>query len=146
MHVSKKDVQRIATIFSGDCHRSQVCPVKDIMATYGDKWSIYTILLLGQHKNLRFNELRLAVRGISQRMLSVTLRTLEQDGMISRTSYPEIPPRVVYQLTELGESLLKQLLSFASWAEENFKAILEARKRYERQKSKGSVLKNIATG
>lgn len=134
MAISKKDVQRIATIFSGNCSQSQVCPVKDIMATYGDKWSLYTVLLLGQRKSLRFNELKSSVSGISQRMLAVTLKTLEQDGIISRTSYPEIPPRVAYQLTDLGESLLKQLLSFASWADENFHEILQARKRYGRVK------------
>ena len=133
MPVSKKDIQRIATIFSGECSKTKVCPVKDIMATYGDKWSMYTILLLGQHQNLRFNELRAAVSGISQRMLAVTLRSLEEDGIISRTLYPEIPPRVEYQLTELGESLLKQILSFASWAEENFNEILQARKKYKKQ-------------
>lgn len=135
MAISKKEIHRIATIFSGDCSKTQVCPVKDIMATYGDKWSMYTLLLLGQHQNLRFNELRLAVSGISQRMLAVTLRSLEQDGIISRTLYPEMPPRVEYQLTELGESLLKQILSFASWAAENFKKILQARKKYKKQNS-----------
>lgn len=135
MAVSKKEMLRIATIFSGACSKTEVCPVKDIMATYGDKWSMYTILLLGQHQKLRFNELRSAVSGISQRMLAVTLRSLEQDGIISRTLHPEIPPRVEYQLTELGESLLKQLLSFASWAETNFNEILQARKKYQKQKA-----------
>ncbi|MDB5207634.1 MAG: transcriptional regulator [Flavisolibacter sp.] len=135
MAVSKKEMLRIASIFSGSCSKTQVCPVKDIMATYSDKWSMYTILLLGQHQKLRFNELRSAVSGISQRMLAVTLRSLEEDGIISRTLYLEIPARVEYQLTNLGESLLKQILSFASWAEENFDEILQARKKYKKQKA-----------
>jgi DNA-binding HxlR family transcriptional regulator len=132
MSISKKDGQRITEIFSGACSKKMVCPVKDIMAAYGDKWSMYTVLLLGQHQKMRFNELRSAATGISQRMLAVTLRSLEQDGIISRTIYAEIPPKVEYQLTDLGESLLKQMLSFASWAEENVGAILKARKDYEK--------------
>ena len=130
MPVNNKDCERIGDILSGRCSQKNICPVKDIMAAYGDKWSMYTILLLGQHKRMRFNELRSGIHGISQRMLTVTLRSLEEDGIASRTLYPEIPPRVEYCLTELGESLLKQLLSLATWAEENFEAIMKARKKY----------------
>jgi DNA-binding HxlR family transcriptional regulator len=100
------------------------------MASYGDKWTIYTVLLLGQHQRMRFNELRCNINGISQRMLTVPLRALEEDGIVSRTIYPEIPPRVEYQLTALGESLLRQLLQLATWAEENVVEILKARKKY----------------
>ena len=134
MPVSSKEREKIAAVFTGTCSQKKICPVKDIMATYGDKWSMYTILLLGQHTKMRFNEMRTAITGISQRMLAVTLRSLEQDGMISRTLYPEIPPRVEYTLTELGESLLKQMLEFATWAEANFDAIMKARKKYENKK------------
>lgn len=133
MPVSKKDSQRIATILSGTCAHKDICPVKDIMAAYGDKWSMYTVLLLGQHRRMRFNELRCGISGISQRMLTVTLRSLEEDGMVLRTLFPEIPPRVEYCLTELGETLLKQLLSLAGWAEENFEEIMAARKNYVRK-------------
>jgi DNA-binding HxlR family transcriptional regulator len=135
MAVSNKDMQRISRILSGPCSQKKVCPVKDIMATYGDKWSMYTILLLGQHQRMRFNELRTGIEGISQRMLTVTLRSLEEDGIVLRTLYPEIPPRVEYQLTALGESLLQQLLSLANWAEENFEAIVKSRKKYEKRMS-----------
>lgn len=134
MSVTSKERDKIAAIFTGTCIQKNVCPVKDIMAAYGDKWSLYSILLLGQHKKMRFNEMRSSITGISQRMLAVTLRSLEQDGMISRTLYPEIPPRVEYCLTELGESLLKQILEFATWAEANFDAIMKARKKYENKK------------
>ena len=87
--------------FSGACTRKKICPVKDIMAAYGDKWTMYTVLLLGQHGKMRFNELRDNISGISQRMLTVTLRSLEEDGIILRTLYAEKPPRVEYELTEL---------------------------------------------
>jgi DNA-binding HxlR family transcriptional regulator len=135
MPVTTKERERIAAVFSVACSQKRVCPVKDIMASYGDKWSIYTVLLLGKHQKMRFNELRTAISGISQRMLTVTLRSLEEDGIISRTVYPEIPLRVEYCLTELGESLLKQLLEFATWAEANFSTIMKARKKYEKKQA-----------
>jgi len=84
---------------------------------------------------MRFNELRVAISGISQRMLSVTLRSLEADGMVSRTLYPEIPPRVEYQLTNTGEGLCRQLLALALWSDQNADAILKARKKYEKNKT-----------
>jgi DNA-binding HxlR family transcriptional regulator len=130
MPVTTKERERIAAVFSGACTQKKLCPVKDIMASYGDKWTMYTVLLLGQHQKMRFNELRCNINGISQRMLTVTLRSLEEDGIVSRTIYPEIPPRVEYQLTELGESLLKQLLQLATWAVENVGEILKARRKY----------------
>jgi DNA-binding HxlR family transcriptional regulator len=132
MSVTHKEREKVAAVFSGACSRKSVCPVKDIMASYGDKWSMYTILLLGQYQKMRFNELRNVISGISQRMLTVTLRSLEEDGIVSRTIYPEIPPRVEYELTELGESLLKQLLQLATWAEENFSKIMKARKQHRK--------------
>ncbi|MHA6248091.1 winged helix-turn-helix transcriptional regulator [Pontibacter sp. CAU 1760] len=109
------------------------CPVKDILARFGDKWSMYAILKLGQEERLRFNELKHLITGISQRMLTVTLRSLEEDGLVSRTVYPEIPPRVEYRLTELGQSLLQQLLRLADWATVNLGEIQEARRRYNRK-------------
>ena len=123
----------IAAVFSGACANKKVCPVKDIMAGYGDKWTMYTVLLLGQHQKMRFNEMRCNINGISQRMLTVTLRSLEEDGIVSRTIYPEIPPHVEYQLTELGEGLLKQLIHLATWAAENVGEILKARKKYDKK-------------
>ena len=106
------------------------CPIKDIMARFGDKWSIYTILTLGKQEKLRFNELKNQISGVSQRMLTVTLRSLEEDGLVSRQVYPEIPPRVEYSLTPLGQGLLLQLLQLADWAKLNLDQILDARERY----------------
>ena len=100
------------------------------MARFGDKWSLYTVLHLGQHKRMRFNELKVDIKGISQRMLAVTLRSLEEDGLVFRKIYPEIPPRVEYELTEMGNSLLMQLLHLANWADDHFLEIVKARKTY----------------
>lgn len=110
--------------------KDQLCPVRDIMARFGDKWSIYVILNLGKQERLRFNELKSMISGISQRMLTVTLRSLEEDGLLSRTVYPEIPPRVEYALTELGRDLLQKLLHLTEWAQNNIEQVLEARARY----------------
>ena len=129
MPVSSRERNRIASVFSGPCLQKKICPVKDIMASYGDKWSMYVVLLLGQHKHLRFNELRSGISGISQRMLTVTLRSLEEDGIVLRTNFQDVLPHVEYELTALGEGLLKQLLGLANWAEENFTAILKSRKK-----------------
>ena len=124
--------EKISTVFTGGCAERNLCPVKDIIATFSDKWSMYAVLLLGEYTRMRFGELRASIKGISQRMLTVTLRSLEKDGIVLRTVYSEIPPRVEYELTALGESLVTQLLLMASWAEENFTEILKARKKYEK--------------
>ncbi|WP_114778688.1 winged helix-turn-helix transcriptional regulator [Botryobacter ruber] len=113
--------------------KEQLCPVKDIIARFGDKWSLHTILYLGQNQKLRFNELKSMISGISQRMLTVTLRALEEDGLVARTVYPEIPPKVEYALTPLGQSLLQQLLKLSDWAKLNRGKVLEARERYARK-------------
>ncbi len=130
MSVNKIDQQRISKIFSGSCIQNNVCPIKDIMAKYGDKWSMYTVLLLGLHKQMRFNEMKENIKGISQRMLTVTLRSLEEDGIITRKIFAVMPPRVEYQLTSLGEGLLQQFLELAQWADSHFNEIMDARRRY----------------
>jgi DNA-binding HxlR family transcriptional regulator len=132
MKVGNNNSEVIGNILNGQCRKKNVCPIKDIMASYGDKWSMYTILLLGQKKGLRFNELRSAIKGISQRMLTVTLRSLEKDGIVVRFVYPEIPQKVEYSLTSLGETLFQQLVSLAAWAEENFETIIKAREKFEK--------------
>lgn len=122
--------EQIAKVFNGNCKQKNSCLVKDILARFGDKWSLYTVLRLGQYRKLRFNELKLGINGISQRMLTVTLRSLEEDGVVLRKVYPEIPPRVEYELTDLGKSLLEQLLHLANWADDHFVDIMKARKTY----------------
>jgi DNA-binding HxlR family transcriptional regulator len=136
MNVTKTDNQllkvreKIDKIMLDKTGNENCCPVKDIVGRFGDKWSVYTILMLGREEKLRFNELKNLIAGISQRMLTVTLRSLEEDGLVKRTLFPEIPPRVEYELTELGHSLLLKLLDLADWAKLNVHQITEARKAY----------------
>jgi DNA-binding HxlR family transcriptional regulator len=98
---------------------TQLCPVRDIMARLSDKWSMLVILGLGGYGTLRFNELKHKIGDVSQRMLTVTLRNLEQDGLITRTIYAEVPPRVEYKLTPLGHSFKEQIAVLANWATTN---------------------------
>ena len=92
-----------------DLHAS--CPIRNVLDRFGDKWSILVILLLGEHKTaMRFNEVAQTIGDISQKMLTVTLRTLEADGMVVRKHYPEIPPRVEYRLTTKGQELAESVI------------------------------------
>ncbi|GGG04121.1 winged helix-turn-helix transcriptional regulator [Pontibacter amylolyticus] len=125
--------KKIDKVLCGKAEVESCCPIKDILARFGDKWSIYTILTLGKEEKVRFNELKNQISGVSQRMLTVTLRSLEEDGLVSRQVYAEIPPRVEYSLTPLGQGLLLQLLQLADWAKLNIDQILEARERYAKK-------------
>lgn len=109
-------------------NKNAVCPIRDVLASYGDKWSLHAIILLGTRDKLRFNEIRSGIMGISQRMLTVTLRSLEQDGIVLRTLYHELPPRVEYSLTTLGSGLFQQVQLMAQWANANAQQIIENRK------------------
>ena len=104
--------------------------VTEILSRVGDKWSVQVVVQMGEGPK-RFNELRRAVTGISQRMLTLTLRGLERDGLVTRTVYPTIPPRVDYQLTGLGCSLLKTVRALGDWAIQNRDEILAARRRFD---------------
>jgi len=113
------------------CERSREdCPVKDVLNRVGDKWSMLTVIILAQHGTLRFNQLHQLVETISQKMLTVTLKTLEADGLVVRTMFPQIPPKVEYVLTPLGESLVPPLMTLYDWANANMPAIMESRKQY----------------
>lgn len=107
------------------------CPTRTILDRFGDKWSILSIFYLGEAGTLRFNELKKRIEGISQRMLTVTLRSLERDGLISRRVYSEIPPRVDYELTDLGRSLLGQVIELGEWATDHRDQIMQARANYD---------------
>jgi DNA-binding HxlR family transcriptional regulator len=112
------------------------CPaVREVLNRVGDKWSVLVVALLGDGKK-RFSELRRAIEGISQRMLTLTLKGLERDGLITRTVYPTIPPRVEYALTKLGRSLLVPISQLGDWAAQNRQSIQTARERYDAQTSK----------
>jgi DNA-binding HxlR family transcriptional regulator len=94
------------------------CPVSDVFRRLGDRWSMLVIILLGGRAH-RYNELHRAIEGISQRMLTRTLRTLENDGLVTRTVHPTVPPSVEYDLTPLGRSLLEPVSALADWAVAN---------------------------
>ena len=99
-----------------DSEKVTVCTaMADILNRIGDKWSVMVVGYLAR-KTMRFNELRHAIGGISQRMLTLTLRNLERDGLVTRTVYPEIPPRVEYELTTLGRTLTEPLAALWDWA------------------------------
>jgi DNA-binding HxlR family transcriptional regulator len=106
--------------------------VSETLARIGDKWTVLVVELLCAGRGpVRFNEIRRSIHGISQRMLTLTLRGLERDGLVTRTVHPTIPPRVDYELTELGQSLRVPLVAVAEWARANRAAILGARKVFD---------------
>lgn len=105
------------------------CPIRDVLDRIGDRWSLLVLICL-REGTLRFSELRREVGDISQRMLSQTVRRLEEDGLVSRRVFPTVPPRVDYSLTPLGHSLLVPLDGLVAWAETNRPAIHAARDAY----------------
>nr|WP_184987192.1 helix-turn-helix domain-containing protein [Sphaerisporangium rubeum] len=105
------------------------CPVTDIFRRVGDKWSMLLVILLGARPH-RYNDLHRAVEGISQRMLTRTLRTLETDGLVQRAVHPTVPPSVEYSLTPLGRTLLEPLSALADWAVLHEAEINEAHARH----------------
>ena len=106
------------------------CPVRDVLDRVGDKWSILVITILGEEGTLRFNEINAVIGTISQKMLTVTLKTLEADGLVSRKVYPQVPPRVEYTLTERGSSLLPAMTQLIDWALQHMPAIKASRAAY----------------
>jgi len=105
---------------------------REILDRIADKWSLYIIATLANGTR-RFNELKREIDGISQRMLTLTLRGLERDGLVTRTMYPTIPPRVDYDLTELGRTLWGPVMALVNWADNNKVAIAEAHRRFDEE-------------
>ena len=104
--------------------------VREILDLVGDKWTLYIIATL-RNGPVRFNELRRQIDGISQRMLTINLRRLERDGLVKRTLFPTIPPRVDYELTEVGRTLLAPVMALVTWANSNQENIQDARVRFD---------------
>jgi DNA-binding HxlR family transcriptional regulator len=104
--------------------------IRDMLGHLGDKWTFFVVGML-EAGPIRYSELKNLVPGISQRMLTLTLKKLERDGLVDRQSYPEIPPRVEYSLTALGRTLLEPALAFAHWARDSGEAIRAARAEYD---------------
>jgi DNA-binding HxlR family transcriptional regulator len=107
---------------------------RDVLTRVGDKWSVLVIILLGGGAK-RFSELRRAIEGISQRMLTLTLRGMERDGLVVRTVFPTVPPRVEYALSPLGKTLLKTLTDLAHWVIANRQEIERARAEFDRREA-----------
>lgn len=113
------------------------CPVREVLSRVGDKWSILVVAVL-RDGSLRFNELRRSIEGVSQRMLTLTLRGLERDGLVTRTVTPTTPPRVDYGLTRLGRTLLEPIMALADWAEKNRTTIQTSRQRFDETNRPGA--------
>ena len=115
----------------GHMHLPADCrAVSDVLARVGDKWSVLVVTRLGPGP-MRFNEMRRSIGGISQRMLTLTLRGLERDGLVTRTVFATIPPRVDYDLTPLGSSLLTPVMALGDWALANIGTINDARRKFD---------------
>lgn len=109
----------------------EICPVRNVIARFGNKWALLTVLIIGEQGVVRFNELGRLIPDISSRVLSSTLRTLEADGFIDRKVYAAVPPKVEYRLTEVGKSLLPIIQLLTEWAQTNMKKVISHRKKYE---------------
>lgn len=116
------------------------CPIRNILARVSDKWSMLVLHALSQKSPMRFTELRNAIGDATPKMLSASLKTLEEDGIVNRTAYPEIPPRVEYSLTTRGIEMLEAMQPLTDWAIRNMEAIL--RDRDTRQRNKAENLNN----
>ena len=118
-------------VIPSNLHVAEDCrAVSEVLARVGDKWTVLVVTVLGAGPK-RFNEIRRALGSISQRMLTMTLRGLERDGLVTRTVFTTIPPRVDYELTSLGHSLLEPVSGLGLWARQNRLAIEEARRRFD---------------
>lgn len=113
-------------------NHSNCMAMSDVLNRIGDKWSVMVVGMLS-NRTLRFNELKREINGVSQRMLTLTLRNLERDGLVTRTIYPEIPPRVEYALTPLGETLKGPIGALWDWSAANHGAITQARLAYDQR-------------
>ncbi len=114
------------------CRSSDPMAVRELLTKIGDKWTIFVILsldLLGSRA--RFSELERSIPGISQRMLSTTLKNLERNGLVIRELFPEVPPRVEYEITGLGKSLLRPTQGLVDWAKENWEQVRKAQSKYD---------------
>jgi len=111
-----------------EARRSQylACPIRQVVSRFGDKWSLLVLFMLNRSETgvLRFNEIRRLMTDCSQKMLSQTLKNLEQSHLVHREVFPEVPPRVEYSLTETGQSLMPALMALIEWGKEHFQEIV----------------------
>lgn len=118
-------------------HKADCATAREVLNRVGDKWSVYVVASLNDGP-LRFNELKRRIEGISQRMLTLTLKSLERDGLVTRTVFPTVPARVDYELTRLGRTLLEPVLALAKWSEKHSPEIQAARVKYDKRKVSGA--------
>ena len=109
----------------------KICPIRNIVARFGNKWALLIILILNENGPIRFNQLGKLIPDISAKVLSNTLHILEADGLVQRTVFPEVPIRVEYKLTKTGRTLVPIILSLTEWAQNNRETILKHRKNFE---------------
>src|ERR1700676_540557 len=111
------------------------CEFREMLDRVGDKWTLFVLVMLEQRptQRARFSELKRSIAGISQRMLTATLRSLERDGLVTRDVYPEVPPRVEYELTQLGRKFMRPVLALVMWLQTNQPAIRAARDKFDRR-------------
>lgn len=109
----------------------EICPIRNIVARFGDKWSLLVLIVIDGAGVIRFNELGRMIPDISTRVLSGTLKTLEADGLIDRKIYAQVPPKVEYSLTDTGKSLIPLIMQLTEWAQTNMKKVMAHRKEYE---------------
>ncbi len=118
------------------CGHDNPLAIRELLTKVGDKWTIFLVLALAKiHKGrARFSELEQSIPTISQRMLTVTLRNLERDGLVTRQVFPEVPPRVEYELTSLGKSLLRPMEVLFDWVSANWEAVKKSQSRFDAKK------------
>lgn len=106
----------------------EICPVRNVIARFGNKWALLVILVLSEKGTLRFNELGREIPDVSSRVLSGTLRTLVADGLVGRKAYPVVPPKVEYSLTEVGKTLVPFIVQLTAWAQEHMDYVAKCRR------------------
>lgn len=121
----------------------EICPIRNVVARFGDKWSLLVLLVINEAGIVRFNELGRMIPDISTRVLSTTLKTLEADGLIDRKVYAQVPPKVEYTLTDTGRSLIPLIIQLTEWAQQHMKNVMTHRRRYESAKKAGAMMHMI---
>ncbi|WP_438850368.1 winged helix-turn-helix transcriptional regulator [Bacteroides acidifaciens] len=116
----------------------EICPIRNVIARFGNKWALLVIYILNENGAIRFNQLARQIPDISTKVLSDTLHILEADGLVKRTVFPEVPIRVEYELTETGRSLVPIIISLTEWAQNNMKSIMAHRKKFENSANKSN--------
>lgn len=111
-----------------DFHPVGDCPIRDVLSRLGDKWSMLVLVTLHANGVMRFSDIHRSIADVSQRMLTVTLRSLQADGLVAREVFPQVPPRVEYRLTPLGESLIPHVEALVGWAQEHLRQVLDSRR------------------